>query len=163
MKYFCMLVDLGLQTQRRIRFETIHDAMTTIMYPLLPINDLLPSSVDENIRIGLLAFSYHVFVQWQDVKPFSYDFLSTYKSHLCSNSIRDNLPSKILLWLSMVGAISLYEIKDEPWLQQLLTDQLRNLGLHSWADMRETLKSVMWISLLDEKPGRDVYEVIKIN
>jgi hypothetical protein len=67
MRRFCLLVNLGTQTQRLMRLEIIHETMTAVMYRLLHMG-FAADSMNETVRHGLLAFSYHVFLQWQDIK-----------------------------------------------------------------------------------------------
>jgi hypothetical protein len=63
MRRFCFMVNLGTQTQRLIRPEIIHETMSAVIYRLLHMR-FAAGSIMEAVRHGLLAFSYHVFLQW---------------------------------------------------------------------------------------------------
>ncbi|OTB07723.1 hypothetical protein M426DRAFT_266956 [Hypoxylon sp. CI-4A] len=102
MKRFCLFVNLGMQTQRLIHPELICETMIAVMYRLLHMG-FADGSIDEAIRLGLLAFSYHVFLQWQDIKPTHAQFHHAYKTCILNLSRTDGIPSRLTLWLSING------------------------------------------------------------
>lgn len=54
---FCLLVNLGAQTQWFIYPEIIHETMTAVIYRLLYMG-FTAGSIDETLRLGLLDFSH---------------------------------------------------------------------------------------------------------
>ncbi|KAH6898233.1 hypothetical protein B0T10DRAFT_102124 [Thelonectria olida] len=159
MKRFCLLVDLGTQTQRLMRPELIHDAMSAVMYRLLSMRFAI-GSIDETVRHGLLAFCHHVFLQWQDIKLPCRRFLAAYRNCILSVESIDGVSSQLMLWLLMVGAISVFDVSDEAWLRESFRGHVDKCHVKTWREMQRMLKSVMWVALLDEHPGKHIYNLL---
>ncbi|KAH7202861.1 uncharacterized protein BKA55DRAFT_658166 [Fusarium redolens] len=157
MRRFCVLVNIGTQTQRLIRPQTIHETMTAVMYRLLRM-DFTAGSISEAIRHGLLAFSYHVFLQWQDIKLPYHCFPTIYKNCILGLELVDGISSQLMIWLLMTGALSLFSTSEEVWIRDGLRKQADKCWVSSWKEMQDILKSFMWITLLDEQPGKLVYD-----
>lgn len=156
---FCLLVNLGMQTQRLIRPELIYETMSAVMYRLLHMR-FAYGSTDEVVRYGLLAFSYHIFLQWQDVKlPYDH-FSTTYQSCVRCLKHIDGFSSELMLWLLMTGALSVYNVADEAWLGELVREYADRCQVRSWKEMRDILKSLIWIDLLHEPSARRIYDLI---
>lgn len=160
MKRFCLLIDLGQQTQRQIRPEVVYETMMAVIYRLLDM-DFVAGSTDETIRRGLLAFCYHVFLQWRDIKPPHCYFSVAYRDCLRSAELIDGLPPQLIVWLLMTAANSVFRIEAEPWLAQLLRKFIARCKIGTWKEMQEILKSYMWITLLDERPGEHIYDLLQ--
>ena len=158
---FCMLINLAIQTQRLIRPEVIYETMISVMYRLLDMK-FSPRSIDEAIRQGLLAFCYHVFLQWQDIKPPYQYFPSTYKDGILSLEFGGGSSPQLMLWLSMIGAVSVFNLDDEPWLLRLLRTCAGKCEIRTWDELQGILKSFMWIPLLNEQPGKHVYDLLQL-
>ncbi|KAI0135839.1 hypothetical protein F4814DRAFT_38297 [Daldinia grandis] len=156
LRRFCLFVDLGTQTRRTIRPDIIYETMTAVTYRLLHMR--FSGSIDEAVRQGLLAFCYHVFLQWQDIKPLHCDMASAYRSCILSLEDSDMASSQLMLWLLMVGAISIFNISDEVWLSERIEEHVGRCQIKTWREMQDTLKSFLWIGVLDEQPGRYVYD-----
>ncbi|KIW67594.1 hypothetical protein PV04_06832 [Phialophora macrospora] len=156
MRKFCLLVNLGTQTQRPMYPKIIYETMVTVMYRLLHVS-FAAGSVDEAIRLGLLAFCHHVFLQWQDVKLPRYRFLTTYRNCIVRLKLVIGVSSKLMLWLLMTGANSLFEMSEEPWLRDKLRECVTKCEVKAWKGMEEILRSFMWIELLDERPSKQIY------
>lgn len=58
-----MLVNLSTQTQQLVRTEIVYDTISAAIYRLLNIR-FPTGSRDKIVRLGLLTFSYYVFLQW---------------------------------------------------------------------------------------------------
>ena len=160
MRRFCLLVNLGAQTQRLIRSEIVYDTMSAVMYRLLRTS-FPETSQDETIRQGLLTFSYHIFLQWQGIKPSLRGFPAAYKDHLLDIELAGGASPDLVLWLLVIGAISMFR-SDEAWLLGLLHEYSDRCKIHTWRDMQELLKSLLWIPLLDEKEGSMVYNSLRL-
>jgi hypothetical protein len=153
MKKFCLLADLGTQTRMRIPPATIYETMTAVMYRLVHMK-FGPSSLDETVRLGLLAFTHHIFLQWKDIVLPRHRFSERYRRCLTDQTLEDMIPA---LWLLMVGAVSVFRISDEPWLGDCLRKQVNRCGINNWIEMQKILKTCMWIPLLDEGRGKQTY------
>ncbi|KAF2708916.1 hypothetical protein K504DRAFT_408203 [Pleomassaria siparia CBS 279.74] len=159
MKRFCSLVSLGAQTQRMIHPDLIHNTATAVVYRLLHMS-FASDSVDETIRHGLLAFSYHVFLQWQDIKLPNHSFSSLFQQRILELTLVHGISPQLMVWLLMTGAISVFRILDEAWLMEHLRKYVDKCHVKTWKDMQYMLKSFMWISLLDEESGEKIYNSI---
>jgi hypothetical protein len=162
MRRFCLLVNLGTQTQRLIRLDIIHETMTAVIYRLLHMS-FAAGSIDENVRHGLLAFSHHVFLQWQDIKLPYHHFLIAYRNCILHLKLVDGVSSQLMLWLLMTGANSIFNISDEAWLRECFREQADRCQVKTWKEMQDILKSFMWIALLDEQPGKHIYDVLNLD
>ena len=157
MRKFCLLANLGIQTRMLIQPATIYGTMTAVMYRLFRMG-FAAGTLNESARLGLLAFSHHIFLQWQDMRLPCHPFSESYRNYLQVHVLEDIIPPWISLWLLMIGAISLFSVSDELWLADCLRKQAERCRVKTWKDGQEILKSSMWISLLDDKPGKQIYD-----
>lgn len=161
MKKFCLLVNLGAQTQRLIHPEIIHETMVAVVYRLLRMV-FATGSIDEAVRLGLLAFSHHIFLQWQDIRLPYHHFPTTFQSCILGLKLVDGVTSRLMLWLLITGANSVFNISNEAWLRENLREHSDRCQVRTWREMQEILKSFMWIALLDEQPGKQIYDSLHL-
>ncbi|KAK8108705.1 hypothetical protein PG984_014506 [Apiospora sp. TS-2023a] len=155
---FCLLANLGTQTRMLIPPETIHETMTAVMYRLFHMG-FTPGSLNETVRLGLLVFTYHIFLQWQDIRPPSHGISTLYRQSLLHHvSDGGSIPPKTMVWLLMIGAVSLFNISEDDWLRDSLRKQLDIYHVRTWKDLQEILKSQLWIQQLDDRSGKHVYD-----
>ncbi|KAF3056652.1 hypothetical protein GL218_06462 [Daldinia childiae] len=159
LRRFCLFIDLGTQTRRTIRSDIIYETMTAVTYRLLHMR-FSTGSIDEAVRQGLLVFCYHIFLQWQDIKPPYCDLAVAYQSCILSLEKSDVVSSHLMLWLLIIGAISIFNISDEVWLRERIVEHVGKCQIKTWREMQDILKSFMWIAVLDEQSGRRVYDSI---
>lgn len=157
MRKFCLLVNLGTQTEMLIQPETIYGTMTAVMYRLFRMS-FAAGTLDETLRLGLLAFTNHIFLQWQEARHPYHPFSKTYRKYLQTHTLGSTTPSRTALWLLMVGAVSLFNLPKEPWLGDYIRRHIESCGAKTWKEVQDILKSSMWISLLDDKPGKQLYD-----
>ncbi|KAI0382530.1 hypothetical protein F5Y04DRAFT_279817 [Hypomontagnella monticulosa] len=161
MRKFCLLVDLGAQTRRSMKPEIIYETMSAVMYRLLYMK-FPDGSIDEIVRLGLLAFSHHVFLQWQDIKLPYRHFTDRYQSGILRLTSMHGISSQLMLWLLMAGAISFFEVADEQWLKEHMQEHLSICQVKTWKGMQDILKSFMWIALLDDQLGESIYDSLRL-
>ncbi|KAI0858798.1 hypothetical protein F4860DRAFT_516451 [Xylaria cubensis] len=155
MRKFCLLVNVGTQTKQFIRPETICDTMAAVTYRLLE-TDFAIGSIDNILRYGLLIFSYHIFLQWSDLKlPYPY-LPAGYRTRIESFMSHHDASPQLKLWLLMIGAISIFDAVEDSWLRGEIQQHVEKCGVRTWKDMRDILKSFMWIGLLDDRAGEDI-------
>lgn len=159
MKRFCLLVNLGTQTNRLIYPEYIHETMVSVIYRLLNM-EFAVGSLDEAVRLGLLAFSHHVFLQWQGIKLAHYPFLDTYRDCILALDLVRGASSELILWMLMTAATSLFNMLDKLWLRERLRTNINTCQIKTWKGLNELLKTFMWIPLLDDEPGRQNYDLL---
>ncbi|KAL1599698.1 hypothetical protein SLS60_007501 [Paraconiothyrium brasiliense] len=103
---FCLLVNLATQTRRQFHPSLIYDSMTSIMYRLLRMV-FTNGSRDEALRLGLLVFTQHIFLQGQQIRLPSQPLSQWYRIHLKAIETKldsQRRPKQVTLWLLMVKA-----------------------------------------------------------
>ncbi|OAP60523.1 hypothetical protein AYL99_05525 [Fonsecaea erecta] len=159
MERFCSIVNLAVETQRMLSPPLLYDTMASVMYRLLHMK-FESGSVDEAVRLSLLGLTYHIFLQWQYLKlPYVY-FPTIYKSCLLDPKLMGVASAQFMLWFLMVGAVSTFTTSDHPWLKDCVREHADKCQVKSWNEMRTVLKSFMWIGLLHDKPGKDVFDSV---
>jgi hypothetical protein len=159
MRRFCLMVNFGTQGQRIINPDIIHETMTSVMYRLLHTS-FAAGSIDKTVQVGLLSFSYHLFIQWQDIKLPYQHFPKTYQDCIQGLEVIDTISSRLMLWLLMTGAISLFHISNETWLREDLREYIYRCQVKTWKELQDILESFMWVTVLDEQQGKQVYHEI---
>ncbi|KAE9372500.1 hypothetical protein N431DRAFT_466744 [Stipitochalara longipes BDJ] len=159
MASFCSLINLAAEARGRIRWELFLNTMTSVMYRLIYMSFHV-GSANEAIRLGLLALSSHIFLQWKVVTT-TYDHLrASYRNCLDCLEVPDCIPSHLSSWLLMVGAVSVFNQPDAAWLGPRLRASVASSGIKSWNEMRDVLDSLMWIPLVQEKSGKDFFDSV---
>lgn len=156
---FCSAINSAAKTNRRLPKAPLLNTMAAVMYRLLRMDNLDDSSVDEAIRLGLLAFSSHIFLRMRDVKPLYTRFPDAYRRCLLTVEFEER-SSPLLLWLLMTGAISLFTPADHCWLLPRLRVNIEACGLHNWDELSHQTKDFPWIDILHDMPGRKVFESV---
>lgn len=159
MQRFCSIVNLAVEAKRMILPRLVYDTMASVMYRLLRMS-FDTGSADEAVRLGLLAFTYHTFLQWQYLSLPHAHFHSVYKNCLLNPKLVDNTSSQTTLWLLVVGATSVFPTSDYPWLKDRLREHIDTCHVKSWKELRDVLKSFLWIGILHDKPGKHVFDSI---
>ncbi|KAF2812776.1 uncharacterized protein BDZ99DRAFT_507057 [Mytilinidion resinicola] len=152
---FCCVINFAVNTDQRISTETFLETMASVMYRLLNMRFNFGSS-DYAVRLGLLAFSSKVLLQWNHL-GLSYSHLaSAFRSCLADLTCSPQL----MVWLLMVGAVSVFDANDDMWLKPSLLHSLRLCEIESWTQMQDLLKSFMWIELVYDKLGKAMFDSI---
>jgi hypothetical protein len=186
MSQFCLLVNNATeQGCPKISEEAFLHSMGSIMYRLLHAR-FEPGSLDEAVRLALLAFSSPIFLHWNRVELPDRQFTSAYREALAGlDYFMDTehtivpqehtiIPQKHTiiyqeytvtpqqhLWLLMVGALSMaHEPDNLAWLRPRLRMAIDMCSVSSWDDMRDVLRSFLWVGLVYDGPGKDVYDSV---
>lgn len=168
---FAALVNHAAAEHRKLPKEVLLDAMASITYRLLHMA-FASSSLDEAVRLGLLAFGSNIFLQWAGVRlPYTY-FPAAFRDCLINFNLESPIPvppdnasrpadslSRLLIWLLTIGSVSVFDSTDgDAWLKPWLRVNLEICGVRSWLAMRDVLDSCMWVGLVHDGPGRALYE-----
>ncbi|CAG9988790.1 unnamed protein product [Clonostachys byssicola] len=152
LKRFCMLVNLAYQTQQLMRIEIIHQTVTSTMYRLFAFR--FPSnSLDESVRLALLAFTHNVFIQWLDITIPNKPFTTKYQSHVDGL----DLSPPAMIWIYMIGVVSISDPARGGWGNRGLYKYCIRCGVKKWKGLQFILSSLLWIPLLDDIPGERVF------
>ncbi|KAF2678493.1 hypothetical protein K458DRAFT_435927 [Lentithecium fluviatile CBS 122367] len=155
---FCSIVNFAQNSKQFIPFRTLADTMASTMYRLIGLNFAVGSN-NEAIRLGLLAFSTSVFLQWRFFGLTYAHSTSEFRSCLTSPT-SSQLPPQLMLWLLMVGAVSVYDGVGEEGLKQSLLVTMDLCEIDSWNKMEHLLNSFMWIGCVQDKTARSVFNAI---
>lgn len=155
---FCSLLNYAAESKRKIPQETLLNTMASVMYRLLNL-EFAFGSLDETVRLGLLGFCAHVFLQWSRVRLPPHHLSEAYKD--CLLSLRDPIPPQMSLWLLLIGHISLFSEEDEPWLKPWLRTILYLCGATSWEEARVIMKAYLWIDFVQDEVGAEAFDSVK--
>lgn len=161
MKRFCSAINSASERNRRLPKEILLNSMASVMYRLLDMKEFDTNSPNEAIRLGLLAFTSHTFLNFQNMKPPQTYFPQKYRKCLQNIECSANAAS-MMLWLLTIGAISIFAPTDDHWLMPLLRDQMRHCQAFEWEDLHGHLKRFLWISVLHDKPGETVFSTAEL-
>jgi hypothetical protein len=147
-KIFCLHINHAAETNSRFPTDVLACSMVAIQYRLL--NMRFPDgTVDETIRLGLLAFSSVVFLKWKDVTLKYNHITEAYRRNLLNLMGSNNIPSALMLWLLVVGSISLFtEEARNGKIMSALRTSLQYHGLESWQDLKTSLNATLWIDFI---------------
>ena len=155
---FCSAINAAAETKRQLDKEVLLNAMASSMYRLLHMRHFERNSINDAIRLGLLVFSSHVFLKWQDISlPHPY-LPNRYRECLLNLKLSGTFPPQILLWLLTVGSIAVFTAADYSWLEPWVHDSIELCEPRTWADLRGQLKSLPWIDILHDVPGQAIYD-----
>jgi hypothetical protein len=160
LKRFCSLVCRAAETGSMLPKETLVDTMASVLYNLTHLV-LDPGSLDEAIKLGLLAFSSQIFLQWANMLLY-YPYLSNaYRECLfklkISDEVSPQVSPQVLLWLLTIGTICIFTDADDKWLKPWLRLNIELCEVRSWVDMRAVLDSLIWLSPVHDAHGEIVY------
>ena len=156
MSEFCSIVNFAADSGQFISVQTLLETLSSVMYRLLGMR-FDDGSNEEAIRLGLLAYSSSVFLQWQNLgMSFPY-LISDFRSCLTTINFQSMCPN-LSLWLFMIGATFVFDATDDWWLRPDLLLRMVSCGTTSWSQMKQSLESVMWIGLIHDKPGKRVFD-----
>lgn len=158
LRRFALLVNLGAQTQRLVSTKVINETMTSVTYRLLWMR-FDPGSLDESLRLVLLTYCYHVFIQWQEIKLPCPLLQEAFRESVTAVQSKGAASARFILWMLMVGAVSIFDPQKEEWLNAMLRHHAHNLQ-RSWADVQDILKSFLWLPLLDGEPARSMWNSV---
>ncbi|RYP61966.1 hypothetical protein DL770_009667 [Monosporascus sp. CRB-9-2] len=152
---FCRLVNHAAKSNHRIRTEIYLDTMASVVYHLIYMSFEV-GSADEAMRLGLLAFSTSIFLQWKQLGRSYTHLASTYRDSLARIG-PSQLPPPLLLWLFMAGVVSVFEAADIESLKPWLGANIDLNGINSWSDMQGVLGTFMWVGLVQDQLGQEVF------
>lgn len=155
---FCAVINFAAESGQRISTETFLETMSSVVYRLLGMKfDTDPSN--EAVRLGLLAFLSGIFLQWKGLGMSYPHFTSMFRGCLNGLASPQNIMSPhFLVWLLMIGVVSVFDTADDVWLHPFLRLNIRLCGIYEWSEMQKLLGSFMWIGLVYDKPGKVVFE-----
>ncbi|KAK3989064.1 hypothetical protein QBC44DRAFT_267806 [Cladorrhinum sp. PSN332] len=160
---FSAVANYASGTRKLISMKTYGDFMISTMYSLLKMDfSGAKGSLDEVVRLGLLAYSASVFLQWKKMthsRSGPYPYLAGLLRKALKGMGKEVEP-ELGLWLIMVGAVAVLDVagEDEQWVGDALRAQMELCGVREWGELRRILERVMWIGLVHDVPGKQVVQ-----
>ena len=158
LRRFCTKVNAAADSRELLPKELLLETMASVAYRLLDMSYEI-GSLNEAVRLGLLAFCSHIFLQWANMKPPLAQFSMLYKQSFISlRPPHDVKSSQVRIWLLMVGAVSVFDgLEDRLWVVPWLRDSVRSCNIVSWRQMQDLLVSFMWVGIVQDDSGKDVF------
>lgn len=163
MRYFCGLVNIAARDEAaRLTEDAFLHAMGSILYRLLYLR-YERGSLDETIRLSLLALSAPIFLDWKTVYWVNGHFIASWRH--CLTDLLTGLTCfapQDSIWILMTGALSMSH--DPDFRSQLLGGlQVLTASSHvtMWEDLEKLLQSYVWIRVLFDEPAKDIFDSIK--
>ncbi|KAF2092966.1 hypothetical protein NA57DRAFT_62068 [Rhizodiscina lignyota] len=160
MSQFCSLVNDAVERDMHLIVDQVFlSSMGSIMYRLLHFR-FKAGSLDETVRLALVAFCSPIFLQWQNIKLVDPSLAHNYRKSLAGlNALRCGATPGAFLWLMMIGGTSIFHEPDDiAWLKTWLRRTIKLCSISSWDQMRDILNSFLWIGLIYDKPGQDFFK-----
>lgn len=159
MRRFSSKVKETIGKSDRFAVDMLLDMMAASAYRLLDLS-FGPSSIDEMIRLSLLAFCSKLFLQFRDLRLHYTHLCQQYKACVVRLYDLDHHQHDLWIWLLFVGATSLFNKEENVWLKLYLKEQLIKSGIHAWTEAKTVLTSCVWVDLVFDRPGEDVFDSV---
>lgn len=157
---FSCISNLAYETTCKLPSDIYNEIMISILYRLTHLS-FESDPLQESIRTGLMAFSSAIFIQ-RDFMKCPYDqLLNIYRNALLTlrNSTNIDVPVHIVLWLAMLlHLVAHKEPSPADWQSVWLEEAILQASINSWPQAREILRSVVWVSFIHDRPGKQVFE-----
>ncbi|OAP56274.1 hypothetical protein AYL99_09453 [Fonsecaea erecta] len=160
-------------------YQTAHDCSSATEYQevltflcatlqrllTLPVPDPLLCSYENTVTAACRhALIIHVFAQWCGHQPDPSLLVSTAQHDLLSTlrplTQQRGVSTKLLLWLLSVGGTCPFGPAQHKWYISQLADTATDLEVHSWKDMKASLKQVIWHEYQDDKLHKQLWDEV---
>ncbi|PYI03947.1 hypothetical protein BO78DRAFT_373950 [Aspergillus sclerotiicarbonarius CBS 121057] len=158
MQGFCAQINLTVESNGMIPEKDFLKTMASVMYPLLHMS-FDCGSRNEAIRLALLSYGFDIFLQWRTTIPYA-NLATSYRRCLSGLVMRDDVSPELWIWLLTVGGLSVFVPSARSYFRQWLLYHLGGCGVHTWAEMRAILSSFMWIGLVHDRAGKDIFDSV---
>ena len=157
MQTFCSLINYAVETARKIPQETLLNTMAAVMYRLLHMR-FASGSLDEAVRLALSAFCSHIFLRWSNIILPLHHLSSEYRTCLKDQNTLQRIPTRVQLWLLVVGSMTVLSSEEDAWLKPRLGLMVDSCGARSWSEAQTILKSFQWIDFVNDEQGLAIYQ-----
>lgn len=144
--------------RKKLKPEWFQEIMLSIQYRLLHLEySLNTHSLEEAVRLGLLAFETTVFLQIPGSKMISRVFAQQLRGAVQMVFATHPQLLDLKLWLLLIGSIMVFDTR-EPWLVEAVSELTQG---QDWDTIRQRLMSIMWISNVHDAPGKLVLGILR--
>jgi hypothetical protein len=156
---FCSTINLSIEAHGRIPWVLVYNTMTSVMYRLVDMQ-LNAESLDEALRLGLLAFCSRIFMQGQTGTLAHADLSRRHSLSLQYLAGSPDITWRLHIWLLMMTCLSNGEHEGDDRVMCELRSKLRDHKIESWMEVREVMQSVLWITVVFDRRGKHFFETI---
>ena len=156
LQYLGAILNTAAVRKRTIGERQFHEVVYSIQRRLMRLQGTLPDLLGECFRLGMLAFLATLFQVPET--PYSYPYLEARLKEACKSIETTPDRRNLLLWLLMVGAMTVYK-PDDPWLRDRW---LSDVSHSTWPEARGRVQDIVWINALHDGPGRLVFDVMSM-
>ncbi|KAK6519943.1 hypothetical protein TWF506_000237 [Arthrobotrys conoides] len=131
-----------------------------LMY-MCPLDGVRPlPAADDVCHLALLALVTTILIR-KGYNKLSYPFLARLLHDSISKITEDpSVCNGFLLWLLFMAGISIFDVKDDVWLQLLLKNHISHMELESWQSVKIILREYPWIDYFHDEPGLEIWETL---
>ncbi|KAH7011900.1 hypothetical protein EDB80DRAFT_713134 [Ilyonectria destructans] len=162
LKRFSDICNLASQTGHKLTQTTFSEIMVSVLYRLLHMSfEQYP--VNEVLRVGMVAYTTEIFLQWQYFKMGEGHLKESLTNALLK--LRESfidVPPLVLFWLLMVLNTSFATDsggRHVSWFSEVVG----LIPLASWAEARKVLKSMIWVDSLNDSKGKVAFDKAMLN
>ena len=150
----------------RLGPDVFQDIIISVGCRLLRFHQLdkprLRSKLESACHIGLVVLSTTLFIQIGRRRFLKYTLVGQYLKDVVEAGV-DEGDNDLLLWLLLLGGISVLGGLEERWLAPRIRHVSHSLGISSWEGVRQTLNELPWINALHSEPGKVLWETAMNN
>ncbi|KXH66714.1 hypothetical protein CSAL01_11348 [Colletotrichum salicis] len=153
------MINTAHETGEKLADLTLEKFLTSIQSQLLVLDfgDDTRAPFVEVLRVSLHAYLTTVFWSFPGLRT-EYPHLATQFQEACLASSPATAEETLLFaWALMVGAISLFQNRDQGWLSEILYPLIQTSLGTMWLEVKARLCQVMWIESLHDSEGTEVF------
>lgn len=156
MQHYACLLNGATANKQRHRVAEFQDVICSVQYRLMQLQGTLDDILAECFRLALLAFVVTMFQL--PYKRMPYPYLAD-RLRECCRAIASDTPQMqdLMLWLLIIGTISVFEVDDEPWMSERWREDLPDV---TWPEARRRLKDILWMDALHDRIGKTAFEAL---
>lgn len=155
-------INLAHQTRRKLSPENFQEALISVMYRLLHLDYGVDTKL-ETLRLSMLSFSSMIFLNFGD-KPLNFSVLAERFRNAARllASLTGGQTVRLTFWMVVVNHLACLNVPgDHVMMQEQLFETSRVLGITSWVEARQILKSFIWIDVVNDKAGKRLFNTLK--
>ena len=150
-------VDIAHETRRRLSPVLFQEALLSVLYRLERLAFDIQDR-NEILRKTLLIFATTTFLDSDLVSVTHHDLIRSLRQTFdLLNLNNDQQSLELSLWVIYVVAAGHNIAHELAWLYQNVLQTSRTLGLHSWSESRQLLKSFLWVDAVRNEAGENLF------
>lgn len=153
------MINTSHETGEKLADMTLEKFLTFIQSQLLVLDfhDDTRDRFVEVLRLSVHAYLTTVFWSFPGLKT-EYPHLATQFHEACLAFSPTTAEETFLFaWALMVGAISVFQNRDQGWLSDILYPLIQTSLGTMWFEAKASLRQVMWIGSLHDSDGTEVF------